>query len=104
MGSSLAPAGFREVKSLQFQCLHRIRHGNFGIFHGTSGLPQGLGALIAQRDAVEAQLARGALERDAAFVGFDLAIEEAEDAFGSGEPALDRGVHAGQRLDPLEQR
>ncbi len=63
-----------------------------------------LGSGIAQRDSVEAQFARGALERDAAFVRLDVAVEEPEDAFRGGEPALDRRVDARQRLDPLEQR
>ena len=59
---------------------------------------------VAQRHALEAQLAAARPSDHGAVVRLLFVVEEAEDALGGGEAALDRRVDAGQRLQPLEQR
>ncbi len=42
-------------------------------------------------------------ERDGAGVGFRLLVDQREDALRRGDPALDHGIHVGQRLQLIEQ-
>ena len=52
---------------------------------------------VAQRNAVETELAAHLLEDDGAAVFFRLFVDQSENALRRGEPALDVGVDARQR-------
>ena len=53
---------------------------------------------------LEAKLASRSRELDRAAVFLGSLIDQREDAFGSGEAALDVGVDARHRAQPIEER
>ena len=62
------------------------------------------GGCVAQRHAIETDLAACSFEHDRPGVRLLFAVEQTENALGTCQSALNRRVDAGQRLQPLEQR